>query len=78
MAKPKVYVTRIIPDPGLSIVKENFDVEIHQSSDYPPSREEILDKIKDKDAILCLLTDKIDEEVMDAAPNLKVISTMSV
>jgi len=78
MGKPKVYVTRIIPDPGLSIVKKYFDVEIHDSMDYPPSREELLKKVKDKDGLLCLLTDKIDAEVMDAAPNLKVISTMSV
>ncbi|RLE60442.1 MAG: D-glycerate dehydrogenase [Thermoprotei archaeon] len=78
MPKPKVYVTRIIPEPGLSILKECCDVEIHQSKEWPPSREELIEKVKDKDGLLCLLTDKIDAEVMDAAPNLKVISTYSV
>jgi len=78
MSKPKVYVTRIIPEPGLEILKKYVDIELHESKEWPPSREEVLEKIKDKDGLLCLLTDKIDAEVMDAAPNLKVISTYSV
>jgi len=78
MAKPKVYVTRIIPEPGLSMLKECCDVEVHNSKEWPPSRQELIEKVRDKDALLCLLTDKIDAEVMDAAPNLKVISTYSV
>jgi len=78
MAKPKVYVTRIIPEPGLSMLKECCDVEVHNSKEWPPSRQELIEKVRDKDALLCLLTDKIDAEVMDAAPKLKVISTYSV
>uniref|UniRef100_A0A7C3WK83 Glyoxylate reductase n=1 Tax=Thermofilum pendens TaxID=2269 RepID=A0A7C3WK83_THEPE len=78
MARPRVYVTRIIPEPGLSILKEYCDVEVHPSKEWPPSRQELLEKVKDKDGLLCLLTDKIDKEVFDAAPNLKVVSTYSV
>jgi len=78
MPRPKVYVTRIIPEPGLSILKEYCDIEVHESKEWPPSREELINKVKDKDGLLCLLTDKVDSEVMDAAPNLKVISTYSV
>lgn len=79
MAKPKVYVTRIIPEPGLSILKEaGLEIDLHESKEWPPSREELIEHVKDKDALLCLLTDKIDAEVMDAAPNLKVVSTYSV
>ncbi|MEZ0345740.1 MAG: glyoxylate reductase [Infirmifilum sp.] len=78
MVKPKVYVTRIIPEPGLSMLKECCEVELHNSKEWPPSRQELIEKVRDKDALLCLLTDKIDAEVMDAAPNLKVISTYSV
>ena len=78
MPRPKVYVTRIIPEPGLSILKEYCDIEVHESKEWPPSREELINKVKDKDGLLCLLTDKVDSEVMDAASNLKVISTYSV
>lgn len=78
MPKPKVYVTRIIPEPGLQILRDFCEVEVHPSKEWPPSREELIRNVKDKDGLLCLLTDRIDAEVMDAAPNLKVISTYSV
>lgn len=77
MKRPKVYVTRFIPSPGLDILKEYCEVELH-TGEEPPPKEEIIEKVRDKDALLCLLTDKIDAEVMDAAPNLVVISTYSV
>lgn len=42
-------------------------------------REELLKNIEGKDGLFCMLTDKIDEEVLNhAGPNLKVIGTMSV
>ena len=75
--KPKIYVTRKIPSPGIELVRELCRVTLHKN-DKPPSHEEVLEMIRDKDGIICLITDKIDAEVMDAAPRLKVISTMSV
>lgn len=49
------------------------------TKEEPVPRGELLNNIKDKDALFCVLTDKIDKEILDkAGPNLKVISTMSV
>jgi len=75
--KAKVLVTREIPEPGPSIIKEHCEAE-WWTREEPPPKEWIIEHIKDKDGLLCLLTDKIDKEVMDAAPHLKVISTYSV
>ena len=75
--KPKVFVTRIIPEKGLKMVQEFADAEVWQD-ELPPPRAVILEKIKGLDGILSLLTDKMDAEVMDAAPNLKVISNYAV
>lgn len=75
--KPKVYVTREIPSPGIEILQKYCEVEVHKGK-LPPSREELLRKVSDKDGLLCLLTDRIDGEVMDAGKNLVVISTYSV
>ncbi|OPY65618.1 MAG: putative 2-hydroxyacid dehydrogenase [Syntrophorhabdus sp. PtaU1.Bin050] len=75
--KPKVYITRRIPEPGISLIKESCDVTLHPY-DEPPAHEEIVDHIRDKDALLCLLSDRIDREIIEAGPNLKVISTFSV
>jgi glyoxylate reductase len=72
----QVYVTRRIPEPGLSMLSK-CKVALNKKME-PPSRQEILRNVAGKDAILCMLSDKIDREVMDAAgPKLKVISSYS-
>ena len=77
MTKPKVFVTREIPDKGLDLVKEFCDADIWPGS-MPPSRDELLLHIRDVGGVLTLLTEKVDSEFMDAAPRLKVISNMAV
>ena len=77
MAKPKVFVTRLIPAKGLNLAREFCDVDIWPA-ELPPSHEEIIERIHDVEGIVSLLTDKIDASVMDAAPSLKVISNMAV
>jgi len=77
MARPKVYVTRPLVPPYLEILKEVCDVELRQA-EGPPTRGELKEALRDKDGLLCLLTEKIDAEIMDAGPRLVVISSMSV
>jgi glyoxylate reductase len=78
MSQPKIFVTRLIPDPGLDLIKEHFQPEVWPD-DLPPSREQLLEHAQGVDGLLCLLTDKLDGEVMDAiGPQLKVISNMAV
>lgn len=77
MAKPKVLVTRIIPEKGLSLVREFCDADIWQE-DMPPSRDVLLHKLQGMDGVLSLLTDRMDGEAMDVSPKLKVISNMAV
>jgi len=78
MAKPKVFVTRVIPSKGLDLVKEFCDTDVWDG-ELPPPREEILRRVRGVDGLLSLLTDKIDSEVMDVAGSqLKVISNYAV
>jgi len=77
MPKWKVFVTRIIPDEGLKLILENCDAEVWQE-ETPPPKEIIIEKIKDCEGILTLLTDKIDAEIMDRAPKLRIISNYAV
>ncbi len=78
MAKPKVFVTRIIPDEGLAMVRHATEAEIWPG-ELPPPYEVLLEKVRGVDAMLTLLTDKVDAGLMDAArPSLKVISQMAV
>jgi glyoxylate reductase len=75
--KKKVYVTRLIPEPALSILSKECDITVNKKP-KSPTKKEILSNIRGMDAILCTLSDTIDREIMDAAgPNLKVISSYS-
>lgn len=76
---PKVFVTRQIPEAGIKILREKgFEVEVSEVDGVLP-REVLLQKVKGADAILSLLTDKMDAELMDAAgPQLKVIANYAV
>lgn len=78
MDKPKVFVTRSIPEGGLDLVREACQAEIWPG-EGPPPRELLLEKVRGLDGLLSLLTEPIDAEVMDAAgPGLKVISNFAV
>lgn len=78
MDKPRVFVTRVIPDGGLDLLQPACDVEIWEG-DLPPSREVLLEKVRGVDGLLCLLTDPVDADVMEAAgPGLKVVSNYAV
>jgi len=78
MPKPIVFVTRIIPDKGLDLIKEFCDADVWDG-ELPPPHEEMLKHVQGVDGLLSLLTDKVDGELMDVAgPQLKVISNYAV
>ena len=71
-------MTRCILERGLELVKDFCEAEVWPD-ELPPSREQILKHVVGVDGLLCLLTDRIDAEVMDAAGRgLKVISNHAV
>ncbi|MBM4425781.1 MAG: D-glycerate dehydrogenase [Chloroflexi bacterium] len=79
MSHSKIFITRLIPDLGLALVREHFPAADIWPADLPPTREQLLEKVRGVDGLLCMLTERIDAELMDAAgPQLKVISSMSV
>ena len=75
--KPKVYVTRRVPDAGLDKVMAACDAEVWQG-ELPVPRDVLLEKVQDVDGLYCLLTERIDGELLDAAPDLKVVSNYAV
>ncbi len=77
MPKPKVYVTREIPERGLKIIEERFDTKVWPGY-APPPKEVIIEKVRDVDALASLLSDNIDAGVFDAAPKLKIVVQFAV
>ena len=72
----KVFVTRKIPQEGLDILAKEFEVDVYDGN-LPISREELIKRAKGCDGLLPLLTDKIDEEVMDLT-RIKAIANYAV
>ncbi|HLW20658.1 MAG TPA: D-glycerate dehydrogenase [Cyclobacteriaceae bacterium] len=77
MNKPKVFLTRKLPDEVMERLMEETELEVNPE-DRVLSKEEIINGIKGKDALLCLLTDKIDEEVLSSNPRLKIVANYAV
>lgn len=77
MSKPKVFVTQNIPQAGLDLLMKECEVFVN-TEDRVLSKGEIIERLKGMDGMVCLLTDAIDGEIMDAEPNLKVISNYAV
>ena len=78
MSKPKVFVTRLILESGLGLIQDFCEADIWPD-ELPPSHAEILKRVRGVDGLLCLLTDRIDSEIMQAAgPGLKTISNHAV
>ncbi|MFN8595252.1 MAG: D-glycerate dehydrogenase [Anaerolineae bacterium] len=81
MSKPRLFVTRVIPPKGLDLLRPleaEYDLEVWPNP-LPPAYDVLASKVNGLTGLLCLLTDKIDAALMDAAgPQLKVISQMAV
>ena len=75
--KPKIYVTRVLPGDSFRTLFEKYDVELNES-DLAPDEKTLIEKIRDKDGLLCLLTDKITKSVIDAGGRLKIIANYAV
>jgi glyoxylate reductase len=76
-AKPRVFVTRILPDAGMKLIQDACDAEVWQDP-LPPPYELIKQKVATCQGLASLLTDKIDAALLDAAPSLRVISNFAV
>jgi lactate dehydrogenase-like 2-hydroxyacid dehydrogenase len=78
VASPKVFVSRRLPEEGLGPILAACDARVWQD-ELPPPRAALLDAVRGCDGILTLLTDRVDDELLDAAgPGLKVVSNYAV
>ena len=75
--RSKVYVTRLIPEKGIRLLRDQVEVDLNEG-ELPPSKEVLIQHTRNKDGLLSLLTDTIDSEVMDSCPHLKVVSNYAV
>ena len=78
MARPRVFVSRRIFPEALELISAEAEVDLWED-ELPPPRDVLLEKVKGVEGLLCLLTDAVDPELLDAAgPQLKVVSQIAV
>src|SRR5580698_8573370 len=77
MPKPKVYCTHALFDEARKILDANCDIQYWTDCERPP-REEVLRRVKDREGLICLLTEKVNDELLRAAPKLRIVSNVAV
>jgi len=77
MTQPRVYVTRLVPEAGIDLLREACEIEVWEG-ELPVPREVLMGKVGEIEGLYCLLTERIDAELLDAAPGLRVVSNMAV
>ncbi|WP_322816293.1 D-glycerate dehydrogenase [Chloroflexus sp.] len=77
-AKPRVFVTRRLPEPAMAILHEHCTVSLWDQAETPIPHDELLRGVATVEGLLCLITDRIDGEVVAAAPHLRAVSIMAV
>src|SRR5205823_8119585 len=75
---PRVFASRRFPERVRAELESGFELELHDS-EWPPERAELLDRVVGCDGLMTMLTDRIDDELLDAAgPQLKVVANFAV
>jgi glyoxylate reductase len=77
MPKPKVFATHQLFEESRKILDANCDIQYWCEPDRPP-REEVLRRVKDREALICLLTEKVNDELLRAGPKLRIVSNVAV
>lgn len=78
MPKPKVLITRNFFDKAIDLIKKEAEVEVYPSELDPIPRNVLLEKVRDIQGLLPMLTDKIDKVLLDRGKDLKVVSNYAV
>ncbi|WP_029689390.1 glyoxylate reductase [Thermoanaerobacter sp. A7A] len=73
----KVFVTRAIPEEGVNLLREYCEVEV-SPYDRMLTKEELLEKVQGKNAVITQLTDKVDKEFFEAAKDVKIVANYAV
>jgi glyoxylate reductase len=76
--KPSIFITRKLPDTVIEPLNDEFEVEMWDKEDVPIPRDILLEKATDASALITMLSDKVDTELLEHAPSLKVVANLAV
>jgi glyoxylate reductase len=76
-SKPSILISRLLPEEALARARSRAVVDLHEA-DKPLGRSELAVRLRDRQGLVCLITDTIDAPLLDACPDLKVVSNVAV
>jgi lactate dehydrogenase-like 2-hydroxyacid dehydrogenase len=77
LARPKAFATRALFPEARAVLDEHFDVDYWTQPGGIP-RAELLKRVADCEALVCVITERVDEELLAASPKLRIVATVSV
>lgn len=75
--KPAILISRTLPQGAVDLARQGAEVDLH-AHDTPLPKPELIARLRDKEGLVCLLTDRIDAEVLASAPRLRVVADVAV
>ncbi|WP_057912641.1 2-hydroxyacid dehydrogenase [Peribacillus muralis] len=76
--RPKIYITRKLPEQIIGDLRGDYDIRMWDEEEIPVPLDVLEEEMKEADGLLCLLTEQIDESLIERAVNLKIIANMAV
>ncbi len=77
MAKPKIFSTHALFEAARGLLSGYFEVA-YWTEHERPTRQDVVAHIRDKEGLICLLTERINDELLAAAPNLRIVANVAV
>ncbi|MCP3028268.1 D-glycerate dehydrogenase [Halobacillus sp. A5] len=78
MEKPYIFITRKLPENLIEEFREQFDIKMWESEDQPVPRKVLEDEAVKAQGLLTMLTDQVDEELINSAEDLRIVANMAV
>lgn len=78
MARPRIYVCRPLPERALALLRGRTEMRLWEQNEVPPPRDVLLREVGEIDGLLSLLTDRVDADLLDHAPRLRVVANYAV
>ncbi|WP_433959138.1 2-hydroxyacid dehydrogenase [Cytobacillus horneckiae] len=74
----RIFISRKLPDEVIAPLKEKYDVKMWDKEDRPIPYEELVKEVKDADALLTMLSENVNKELLTAGNKLKIVANMAV
>lgn len=78
MSRPTLYITRLLPAPVMSVLRERYRLVGEPAEDHIPSDADRREGFAQADAVICTLADPITDDLLAAAPRLKIVANYAV